>query len=60
MEKITHLTFASDIESSDLSRRIIAGVVLPFNKIGNGFIFLDGWYKSLDSQRASFMSILTS
>jgi len=35
MEKITHLTFASDIESSDVQRRIIAGVVLPFNKIGN-------------------------
>jgi hypothetical protein len=35
MEKTIYLTFASDIESSDVSRRIIAGVVLPFNKIGN-------------------------
>jgi HK97 family phage prohead protease len=30
-----HLTFASQIESSDTGRRIIAGVVLPFNTIGN-------------------------
>jgi HK97 family phage prohead protease len=35
MEKSKYLTFASDIESSDQARRIIAGVVLPFNKIGN-------------------------
>jgi HK97 family phage prohead protease len=35
MEKSMHLTFASDIESSDQGRRLISGVVLPFNKIGN-------------------------
>jgi hypothetical protein len=35
MEKITHLTFSSDIESSDTGRRLISGVVLPFNKIGS-------------------------
>ena len=35
MEKITHLTFASDIESSDTGRRLISGVVLPFNKVGS-------------------------
>lgn len=29
------LTFASEIESSDAGRRLISGVVLPFNKIGN-------------------------
>ena len=30
-----HLTFASQIESSDAGRRLISGVVLPFNTIGN-------------------------
>jgi hypothetical protein len=30
-----HLTFASEIESSDAGRRLISGVVLPFNTIGN-------------------------
>lgn len=30
-----HLTFSSPIESADASRRIIAGVVVPFNKVGN-------------------------
>jgi HK97 family phage prohead protease len=35
MEKITRLTFSSDIESSDTGRRLISGVVLPFNKVGS-------------------------
>ena len=30
-----HLTFASQIESSDAGRRLISGVVLPFNTVGN-------------------------
>lgn len=30
-----HLTFASQIESSDAGRRLISGVVLPFNAVGN-------------------------
>ena len=29
------LTFSSQIESSDTGRRLISGVVLPFNTIGN-------------------------
>ena len=28
------LTFSSDIEAADVERRIIAGVVVPFNKVG--------------------------
>jgi HK97 family phage prohead protease len=34
MEKTFNLTFASNIESSDTGRRLISGVVLPFNKVG--------------------------
>jgi HK97 family phage prohead protease len=33
--KNIHLTFASQIESSDAGRRLISGVVLPFNTVGN-------------------------
>ena len=29
-----NLTFSSDIEAADVERRIIAGVVVPFNKVG--------------------------
>lgn len=30
-----HLTFSSPIEAADASRRIISGVVVPFNKVGH-------------------------
>ena len=31
---MTQLTFSSPIEAADIERRIIAGVVVPFNKVG--------------------------
>ena len=31
---MTQLTFSSPIEAADIQRRIIAGVVVPFNKVG--------------------------
>ena len=33
-KQIMLLTFSSDIEAADVERRIIAGVVVPFNKVG--------------------------
>jgi len=35
MEITKHLTFSAEIESSDVGRRLISGVVLPFNSVGN-------------------------
>ena len=35
MEITKHLTFSAQIESSDVGRRLISGVVLPFNSVGN-------------------------
>ena len=32
--QIMLLTFSQDIEAADVERRIIAGVVVPFNKVG--------------------------
>ena len=35
METTMRLTFSSPIEAADAQRRVISGVVVPFNKVGN-------------------------
>jgi HK97 family phage prohead protease len=60
MDKTMHLTFASTIESSDTQRRIIAGVVLPFNKVGNTsagpVIFESGSVQIPDAKRIKLLA----
>ena len=32
---VQHLTFSAPITAADAQRRIISGLVVPFNKVGN-------------------------
>jgi len=60
MDKTMHLNLASSIESSDASRRLISGVVLPFNVIGNTsagpVIFESGSVEIPDAKRIKLLA----
>jgi HK97 family phage prohead protease len=60
MKENFFLTLSSTIESSDVGRRIIAGVVLPFNKIGNTsagpVIFESGSVQIPDAKRIKLLA----
>ena len=61
MNKTMHLNLASSIESSDAGRRLISGVVLPFNTIGNTsagpVIFESGSVEIPDAKRIKLLAM---
>ena len=61
MNKTMHLNLASSIQSSDSGRRLISGVVLPFNTIGNTsagpVIFESGSVEIPDAKRIKLLAM---
>ena len=56
------LTFSSEIEASDAARRVISGVVVPFNKVGNtsagAVVFEPGSITIPDPKKIKFEQII--
>ena len=55
-----HLNFSSEIEAADVERRIIAGIVVPFNKVGytsvGPVIFESGSIKIPDTKNVKLLA----